>query len=206
VAALWQYIKRNKLQDPDEREYVNNDKYLKEVFGIERMKFCEIPQRLQAHLQQPDPIVINYAIDPAKMNVKKPTCYDIQIELDDGVRDLMSSFLNSTNSQQELTALEGKIHETVEGINQLKVHRDFFLSFAVNPLKFMKDWLESQTTDLKVMTDTVGNTEEERRSKFYDQVWTHEAVHRYFYRQVQSKRAELEQALGIKTPATAAVS
>ena len=47
VAALWQYIKTNKLQDPDEREYVNNDTYLKEVFGIERMKFCEIPQRLQ---------------------------------------------------------------------------------------------------------------------------------------------------------------
>ena len=49
VAALWQYIKCNKLQDPDEREYVNNDTYLKEVFGIERMKFCEIPQRLQGN-------------------------------------------------------------------------------------------------------------------------------------------------------------
>lgn len=202
VNALWQYIKKNQLQDPDEREYVNNDKYLKDVFNIERMKFCEIPQRLQAHMHPPDPIVINYIIDPAKMHDKKPTCYDITLELDDSLRDLMQTFLLSTNSQQELTALEGKIHETVEGINQLKVHRDFFLSFAVNPLKFMKDWLASQSMDLKVMTDTVGNPEEERKSEFYNQAWMQEAVHRYFYRQVQMKRAELEQALGIRSGST----
>ena len=52
------------------------------------------------------------------------------------------------------------------------------------------------------MTDQVGNTEEERLSQFYNQVWPQEAVHRYFYRQVQSKRAELEQTLGIKSTTT----
>jgi len=202
VNALWQYIKKHKLQDPDEREYVNNDNYLKDIFNIERMKFCEIPQRLQAHMHAPDPIVINYTIDPTKMNDKKAMCYDIAIELDDNVRDMMQSFLLSTNSQQEISALEAKIHETVEGINQLKVHRDFFLSFAVNPLKFMKDWLASQSMDLKIMTDTIGNPEEERTSQFYNQSWAEEAVHRYFYRQVQTKRAELEQALGIRSGAS----
>lgn len=48
------------------------------------------------------------------------------------------------------------------------------------------------------MTDVVGNPEEERRSEYYYQPWAQEAVCRYFYTKVQQKRAELEQALGIR--------
>lgn len=199
INAIWQYIKRNKLQDPEEREFVVNDKYLKEIFNIDRMKFCEIPQRLAIHLLSPDPIIINYIINPAKPDDKNPACFDIELELDDSLRELMQNFLLSTASQQEIAALDAKIHETVEAINQLKVNRDFYLSFSTNPQKFMNDWLTSQSTDLKTMTDASGNTEEERVSEFYNQTWTEEAVHRYFYRQVQLKRAELEQALGIRS-------
>ena len=35
------------------------------------------------------------------------------------------------------------------------------------------------------MTDVSGNPEEERNSDFYNQNWTEEAIHRYFYRQVR---------------------
>ena len=52
--------------------------------------------------------------------------------------------------------------------------------------------------NLKTMTDIVGNPEEERRGEFYEQSWTQEAGCRYFYSKVQQKRAELEQALGIR--------
>lgn len=48
------------------------------------------------------------------------------------------------------------------------------------------------------MTDVVGNPEEERRAQYYFQPWMHEAVNRYFYSKIQQKRAELEQALGIR--------
>lgn len=50
----------------------------------------------------------------------------------------------------------------------------------------------------QTMTDVVGNPEEERRSDFFYQPWAQEAVCRYFYTKVQQKRAELEQALGIR--------
>jgi len=49
------------------------------------------------------------------------------------------------------------------------------------------------------MTDVVGNPEEERRADFYWQPWIQEAVCRYFYSKLQQKRAELEQALGIRS-------
>lgn len=100
------------------------------------------------------------------------------------------------------------------------------MSFAKDPQQFITRWLMSQNRDLKVclillilyywisgftfvnfefvfflqtMTDVVGNPEEERRSEFYWQPWTHEAVCRYFYSKLNQKRAELEQALGIRS-------
>jgi SWI/SNF-related matrix-associated actin-dependent regulator of chromatin subfamily D len=125
------------------------------------MKFNEIPQRLSALLYPPDPIVIRHLISKGE---KKTTCYDIDVEVDDTLKAQMQSFLLSTSSQQEITNLDAKIHETVETINQLKVSREFFLGFAQGPQEFISKWVTSQNRDLKIITDVVGNPEEERRS------------------------------------------
>ena len=132
------------------------------------------------------------------IQVKKTACYDIDVEVDDNLKNQMSSFLLSTNSQQDIQNLDSKIHETVETINSLKTNREFYLSFAKDPQHFMHKWLLSQNRDLKQMTDVVGCPEEERRAQFYHQSWTPEAVNRYFFLKIQQKRAELEQALGIR--------
>ncbi|KAH8265134.1 hypothetical protein KR044_001564 [Drosophila immigrans] len=197
ISALWQYIKTHKLQDAHEREYINCDKYLEQIFSCQRMKFAEIPQRLNPLLHPPDPIVINHFIESGAEN-KQTACYDIDVEVDDTLKTQMSNFLSSTASQQEIQGLDMKIHETVDTINQMKTNREFFLSFAKDPQMFIHRWIISQTRDLKLMTDVVGNPEEERRAEFYYQPWTHEAVSRYFFTKVNQKRAELEQALGIR--------
>ncbi|KAJ8913597.1 hypothetical protein NQ315_013419 [Exocentrus adspersus] len=128
ISALWQYIKTHRLQDAHEREYIVCDKYLEQIFNCTRMKFAEIPQRLNPLLHPPDPIVINHVISvEGGAESKQTACYDIDS-----------------------------------------------------------------------MTDVVGNPEEERRSDFFYQPWAQEAVCRYFYTKVQQKRAELEQALGIR--------
>lgn len=199
ISALWQYIKTHKLQDCHEREFINCDKYLEQIFGCPRMKFAEIPQRLNPLLHPPDPIVINHVISvEGGAESKQTACYDIDVEVDDTLKNQMSSFLLSTSSQQEIQGLDAKIHETVDTINQLKTNREFFLSFAKDPQTFIHRWIVSQTRDLKTMTDVVGNPEEERRAEFYYQPWTQEAVSRYFFTKVNQKRAELEQALGIR--------
>ncbi|KAI9555978.1 hypothetical protein GHT06_018536 [Daphnia sinensis] len=199
ISALWQYIKTHKLQDHQEREFIRCDKYMEQIFGCPRMKFAEIPQRLNPLLHPPDPIVINHLISSVESaDQKKTACYDIDVEVDDTLKAQMNNFLLSTASQQEIQSLDNKIHETVESINQLKISREFFLGFARDPQQFINKWLVSQTRDLKTMTDVVGNPEEERRGEFYEQSWTQEAVCRYFYSKVQQKRAELEQALGIR--------
>ncbi|KAF2351848.1 SWIB/MDM2 domain [Trinorchestia longiramus] len=199
ITALWQYIKTHKLQDAHEREYINCDKYLEQIFNLPRMKFAEIPGRLNQLLFPPDPIMISHVITVEGPEQKKTSCYDIDVEVDDTLKNQMSNFLLSTNSQQDIQNLDSKIHETVETINSLKTNREFYLSFAKDPQHFMHKWLLSQNRDLKQMTDVVGCPEEERRAQYYYQPWTGEAVNRYFYTKIQQKRAELEQALGIRS-------
>lgn len=203
ISALWQYIKTHKLQDPHEREFVNCDPFLRQIFQTERMKFAEIPQRLNPLLHPPDPIVINHLItvEGQHPEQKKTACYDIDVEVDDTLKTQMNSFLLSTASQQEIQSLDNKIHEAVETINTMKTQREFFLSFAKDPQLFINKWLISQSRDLKTMTDVAGNPEEERRTDYYYQPWAQEAVCRYFYQKIQQRRAELDSALGVKSSA-----
>ncbi|KAG9509705.1 Brahma-associated protein of 60 kDa, partial [Fragariocoptes setiger] len=195
INALWQYIKSNKLQDAHEREYINCDKYLEQIFQVQRMKFSEIPARISQLLGPPDPIVINHVIANDIHEPKRTSVFDIDVEVDDQLKVQMNNFMMSTANIQEIQSLDAKIYETVEAINQLKTNREFFLGFAEDPQRFTNKWLISQTHDLKLMTDQVGNPEEERKSEYYFQPWTQEAVCRYFYRKVQQRRAELEHAL-----------
>uniref|UniRef100_A0A8C8BTU1 DM2 domain-containing protein n=2 Tax=Oncorhynchus TaxID=8016 RepID=A0A8C8BTU1_ONCTS len=108
IQALWQYVKTHKLQDPHEREFINCDKYLQQIFETQRMKFSEIPQRLHALLMPPEPIIINHVISVDPNDQKKTACYDIDVEVDDTLKTQMNSFLLSTASQQEIAGLDNK--------------------------------------------------------------------------------------------------
>ncbi|PIO38182.1 hypothetical protein AB205_0133170, partial [Aquarana catesbeiana] len=198
MQALWLYIKNNKLQDSHEKEYINCNRYFRQIFNCIRMRFSDIPMKLASLLQHPDPIIINHNISVDPNDQKKTACYDIDVEVDDPLKAQMSNFLQSTTNQQEIANLDVKIHETIESINQLKTQRDFMLSFSNTPQEFIQDWLKSQSRDLKIMTDVMGNPEEERHSEFYEEPWTQEAVGRYVFFKVQQRRQELEQVLGIR--------
>ncbi|XP_042328219.1 SWI/SNF-related matrix-associated actin-dependent regulator of chromatin subfamily D member 2 [Sceloporus undulatus] len=198
MQALWLYIKHNKLQDSHEKEFINCNRYFRQIFNCIRMRFSEIPMKLAGLLQHPDPIVINHVISVDPHDQKKTACYDIDVEVDDPLKAQMSNFLASTTNQQEIASLDVKIHETIESINQLKTQRDFMLSFSNNPQDFIQEWIRSQQRDLKIITDVVGNPEEERRSEFYQQPWMQEAVGRHIFAKVQQRRQELEQVLGVR--------
>jgi SWI/SNF-related matrix-associated actin-dependent regulator of chromatin subfamily D len=62
IQSLWQYIKVHKLQDNQEKEFINLDKYLQQIFECDRIRFSDIPNKLNMHCMPPDPIVINHMI------------------------------------------------------------------------------------------------------------------------------------------------
>ncbi|XP_056323114.1 SWI/SNF-related matrix-associated actin-dependent regulator of chromatin subfamily D member 3 [Danio aesculapii] len=103
------------------------------------------------------------SVDPNDQ--KKTACYDIDVEVDDPLKGQMNGFLLSTANQQEIASLDNKIHETIESINQLKIQRDFMLSFSRDPKGYIQDWICSQNRDLKLMTDPVGNSRGREKSR-----------------------------------------
>ncbi|NXK53037.1 SMRD3 regulator, partial [Chauna torquata] len=198
IQALWQYIKTNKLQDSHDKEYINCDKYFQQIFDCPRLKFSEIPQRLTNLLLPPDPIVINHIIRISSGRIIG-TMFFAEVQVEKSASNLVVPFLLAVTGEiREKVISSNQIHETIESINQLKIQRDFMLSFSKDPKGYIQDLLRSQSRDLKVMTDVVGNPEEERRAEFYHEPWSQEAVSRYFYCKIQQRRQELEQSLGVR--------
>ncbi|XP_009333175.1 PREDICTED: SWI/SNF-related matrix-associated actin-dependent regulator of chromatin subfamily D member 2, partial [Pygoscelis adeliae] len=109
MQALWLYIKHNKLQDSHEKEYINCNRYFRQIFNCVRMRFSEIPMKLAGLLQHPDPIIINHTISVDPNDQKKTACYDIDVEVDDPLKAQMSNFLASTTNQQEIASLDAKV-------------------------------------------------------------------------------------------------
>lgn len=63
VAALWQYIKNNRLQDPEERRIINLNEELQAVFGAEeKVEFNRLLQMLKPHLLELKPLTITVPI------------------------------------------------------------------------------------------------------------------------------------------------
>lgn len=200
IQSLWQYIKTHQLQDSQEKEFINLDKYLQQIFECDRIRFSDIPNKLHMHCMPPDPIVINHMINIETNEPKRTSIYDITVEVDDTLREQMKNFLSASQSQSilECSQLDVKIQEQIDLMNQLRLNRDFFMSFSDGPQEFINNWLVSQSNDLKSMADLNGNPEEERKSEFFYEPWADEAVGRYFYNKVQQKRSELDQVLGFK--------
>ncbi|KRY53004.1 SWI/SNF-related matrix-associated actin-dependent regulator of chromatin subfamily D member 1 [Trichinella britovi] len=189
LEALWQYIVQHKLQDHHERDLINFDRYLEQIFQCQRLRFMEIPQRLNPLLQPPDPIIIHHIITVDGNESQRCKCYDVD---DDPCRAVMMQFLQSQQSQQEICAFDAKIFETVDQIKQLKLQRDFFLRFAEDPQGFLQHWLLSECKDLKNMHNQVSQPEADRRSEFYDQIWMKEAVKRFLHTVVLQKKQEVD--------------
>ena len=196
IEHFWQYVKTNKLQDQEEHEYINCDKYLEKIFDCKRMKICEFPIRLNPLLSAPEPIKICHQIDVSPGEPKKTNVFELDVEVDDVVKDQMKTFLLSTQSQNEILNHDTKIQENISIIKGLKTNRDFFQSYSSNPKEFIHELLASQSRDLKTMTSQAGNPEKERRAEFYqDPGWMNEAVGRYINSQVEGRRLELEQSM-----------
>ncbi|CAI4228811.1 unnamed protein product [Auanema sp. JU1783] len=199
IESLWQYIKTHKLQDPIDRDTIVNDHFLEQIFGCKRMRFMEIPQRLHPLLQQPDPLVLTHVIQQTDNGGEKNTaCYDIDVEVEDPLKQLMTSFVHSPGLANDIGVLEQKIYDLVDQINEWKTRRDFYVRFADEPHEFIRKWLVSQSLDYQTMTEAHGESESERRAEHYHRPETQEGVFRYMYHKIQQKRAELEASLGVR--------
>ncbi|KAI9310692.1 SWI/SNF and RSC complex subunit Ssr3 [Dichotomocladium elegans] len=192
VMALWNYIKKHSLQDAEGRGIVHCDEKLQQLFNAPTIQFTQIPDLLNNHLARPDPIVIHYTVRTDKDFHQSPQAYDLDVELDSVVRQKMMNSVASTQSQKEVMALDDKVVQCVQSINNSKIKRDFLMQFAQHPVEFINKWIASQANDLEIILGSSKvNVEEMRRNEFYKQPWVKEAVFHYLTSKVQQRMQEL---------------
>jgi SWI/SNF-related matrix-associated actin-dependent regulator of chromatin subfamily D len=102
------------------------------------------------------------------------------VELDSLLKQKMMTTVAGTSTQKEILALDDKIVQCVQSINNSKIKRDFLLQFAGSPVEFINKWIASQARDLEIILgESQVNLEEMRQSDFYKQPWVKEAVFHY---------------------------
>ncbi|KAJ3051187.1 SWI SNF, matrix associated, actin dependent regulator of chromatin, sub d, member 3 [Rhizophlyctis rosea] len=178
IMALWQYVKLHKLQDSEDKKFINCDEPLLRVIGIPRVPFSSIPELLQRHLFPPDPVVIEYTVKVDKEFNMGQTAYDIEVEVDDPIRETMRNVAQPDPAlTKEIVELDEKIGSLVQGINHCKLKRDFMLAFAKDPVGFINQWVASQSRDLEVVLgDMKIDLAELRKPDFYNDPAVHNAV------------------------------
>ena len=196
LLALWTYIKSQKLQDPHNKEIINLDTHLRAVFKCDTLKFSQLRDALQPHLSAPEPIVIHYMISREGLD-KQFSVYDIDVELEDPSYSKIQQFIqNVSQPQQEIMNINQLIDDQIETISNLRQNREFFMAYSQQPQRFLNDWMGSQTRDLKVMQELDRKPDLERNSEHYQGEWTCDAVTKYIYLKVNSRKQEIDKTLG----------
>ena len=67
VAALWQYIKQNRLQDTDDRRLINLNSELVDILNCgEKIEFHQLITLLNPHLQETEPLTLRAMIETSE--------------------------------------------------------------------------------------------------------------------------------------------
>lgn len=150
VMEVWNYVKQRRLQDENDKRLIKCDERLTQLFGTAQIHFSQLPELINLHLSRPDPIVIEYTIRVDKQFNQSPEAYDMDVELDSVVRQKMMNVVAATQQQKDIMALDDKIVQCVQSINNSKIKRDFLTQFSRNPIEFINKWITSQARDLEV--------------------------------------------------------
>ena len=179
IMALWQYIKKHRLQDGQDRRMINTNEAMRSVFPAQQIPFPQLNELISPHLMPMDPVVLEYTV---RVDVEKtdPVVYDVEVEVTDSLYMRMAQWVQNHAGQREIAALD---HQQVQMINRIHGHRmkrEFMLAFAQDPVNFIQRWMDSQSRDLEVaLGDHTVNLEAQRRAAFYAQPWVAEAVFHY---------------------------
>uniref|UniRef100_A0ACD5UYM2 Uncharacterized protein n=1 Tax=Avena sativa TaxID=4498 RepID=A0ACD5UYM2_AVESA len=183
IAALWQYIKAKKLQNPSDPSYFMCDPQLKKVFGEDKMRFAMLSQKISQHLAPPPPINLEHKIKLSGNGANSSACYDILVDVPFPLQKEMTAFLANTEKHKDIEACDEVISASIKKIHEHRRRRAFFLGFSQSPVEFINALIASQSKDLKLVAGEANrNIERERRADFYNQPWVEDAVIRYLNR------------------------
>ncbi|KAJ3531674.1 hypothetical protein NM208_g8774 [Fusarium decemcellulare] len=184
VMGLWEYIKLLGLQEDEEKRNFRCDEPLRKV--VRQGDIGHIPMLndyVTQHLRPLEPIRLPYTIrvDQEFHKDPQPTIYDIQVPVEDPLRDSLLPMLNNPQfvaMLKDVTALDDQLARVIQAIAVSKAKHSFFKSLSEDPANFVRNWLSSQKRDLEVIMGEAprGGGEhasgDEWRRGGKDSVWT----------------------------------
>lgn len=172
IAAIWQYVKARKLQNPNDPSIFHCDPPLQKVFGEERMKFTMVSQKISQHLFPPQPIHLEHKIKLSGNSPVGTACYDVLVDVPFPIQRDLSVLLANAEKSKEIDACDEAICTAIRKIHEHRRRRAFFLGFSQSPVEFINALIESQSKDLKLVSGEASRSaEKERRSDFFSQPW-----------------------------------
>ena len=90
-------MSKYRLQDSEEKKYINNDIALIKIFGEERTEISYIQSKINKHLSDSDPVVIYHRVKIGDWS-ETEHLYDIMVDFEDTLQLEVTNFLMEKNS------------------------------------------------------------------------------------------------------------
>lgn len=186
LQALWEYISKYKLQDSEEKKFVNNDGALFRIFGEERTDISFIQSKINRHLSECDPVVIIHKIKIGDWN-ETEHLYDILVDFEDTLQLEVTNYLMENksiiysenaftnyipalrarpgmevpknNSENELEELNKKLVELKKRLALSIKRKNFISEFLAHPRERIESLVKEQDACIQVLQNLDKNDE-----------------------------------------------
>ncbi|KRX03628.1 SWIB/MDM2 domain [Pseudocohnilembus persalinus] len=166
LTAIWEYIKMQNLQDRENKNLINNDEALKNIFGVDKMTMGSITSRIKDLIDLEDPVQIQHTVT----SIPQERIFDMQVDVPYPFGLEIMPFLSQKvvmdekkDSQmihpfmelnQNIKKLEKKQLEYLERLKSHKYKRDSYYAYSLQPSLFIENILLQQNQLLKIMNQT----------------------------------------------------
>mmetsp|Transcript_22543 Transcript_22543/g.22282 ORF Transcript_22543/g.22282 Transcript_22543/m.22282 type:complete len:291 (+) Transcript_22543:488-1360(+) len=177
--TLWEYIKKYKLQDSEEKRFINNDAALNEIFKEERTDIATILLKIKKHLAESDPIEIKHQLKIGGDWTETEHIYDIAVTFEDPLQYEMTSLLKESSSvifsenaftnyipalrsakgmdipknpiEQPIEDLNKQISSLKDELDKYQKRKDFCCEFLNNPKNCIEKFISDQEFHMQVL-------------------------------------------------------
>lgn len=171
VYSLWQYIQLNNLQAADDKRIINCDESLSKLFGVPRFNFKEVIQMLGRHLSPNKPIVLDYEIKVDRASTLGDLVIDVEVPVENfSAQEALKSETKKlvTEHDESIKELNTKIVMGIQGLHNAHRKYQFYDKLSQDPVNFFKEFTESHSKLLKILSGDEGYNEENvRKAEFY---------------------------------------
>jgi SWI/SNF-related matrix-associated actin-dependent regulator of chromatin subfamily D len=147
LMSIYTYIKHHSLQSTTNRQLIQCDEVLKQLFNVPEFDFNQLLQLLTPHFLPPDPIEIIY---PLNLRVGSGSeSYDLETDFDICNDDLYS--ISMDELEKEIQNHQDEIYSNLELLHKHRTERQYLLKFIRDPINELNFQISEQIRESKVL-------------------------------------------------------